>query len=198
VGLLAQLSRRERMAVTVGVAAVALFLALNLGVLPWLEGQPLRQGGIEEMEIKLQRYQRLAARGGLETQLAAAQQRLADLESGLLESRSVSLANAEWQQSLRELADSQGIEVGRSEFLRLQELSPEYALVTGRVQFRCRPEQLMNFLVALGSAPRLLSATRLRVLAMPGDAQRQLNVEMTLGAAMRAVPVAPSSTPKQE
>jgi hypothetical protein len=185
-------------ALTVGAAAIAVFLVLDFGVLPWMEGQSARQGGTEEMEIKLQRYQRLAARGGVEAQRVAAQQRLADLESGLLESRSVSLANAEWQQSLRELADSLGIEVGRSEFLRLQELGPEYALVTGRVQFRCHPEQLVNFLVALASAPRLLSVTRLRVFALPGNAEGQLNVEMTLGAAMRAVPAAESPTPRQE
>ena len=85
------------------------------------------------------------------------------------------------------MADSKGIELGSSEFLRIQELGAGYSLVTGRVQFRCRLDQFVDFLVALTSSPKLLSVTGLMVSASQGSAQAILNVQMTIGAATRTV-----------
>ena len=109
------------------------------------------------------------------------------LESGLLESPSPSLANAEWQRLVREFADRGGLALGSTEFLRMQDLGPDYALVVGRVTLRCRLEQLVNFLTSLATGPRLLSVTRLRVATLQGDPDKRVNVEMTVGAPMRTV-----------
>ena len=110
-----------------------------------------------------------------------------ELEAGLLESSTPSLASAEWQQVVGELAESKGIEVGSSELLRTQELGAGYYLVTGRVQFRCRLDQLVDFLVGLSGLPRLLSVTALSVYAPQGDPQGRLNVQLTIGAAARTM-----------
>ncbi|MGD0009206.1 MAG: GspMb/PilO family protein [Terriglobia bacterium] len=186
--MLAKLSRRDRIALTAAAVAAALFMLLNFGVFPLLEHLGSSPEVVQQNEVELRRDMRLLAETNLErTHLSAAGDRLKGLEAGLLESSSPSLANAEWQRLVGQLADSKGIELGSSEFLRIQELGAGYSLVTGRVQFRCRLDQFVDFLVALTSSPKLLSVTGLMVSASQGSAQAILNVQMTIGAATRTV-----------
>jgi hypothetical protein len=112
---------------------------------------------------------------------------LKSLEAGLLEGATPSLASAEWQQLVAQLAESKGIELGSSELLHTQELGRGYSLVTGRVQFRCRLDQLVDFVVALSGFPKILSVTGLSVTAVQSDPQGRLIVRLTIGAAARAV-----------
>jgi hypothetical protein len=183
-----KLSRRDRIAVGVGLGATALFLLLNFGVFPLLEGLGSSPELVQQKEVELRQDQRLLAEASLETtHLAAAEERLKRLEAGLLEGPSPYLATAEWQRLVGQLADSKGIQLGSSEFLRIQELGAGYSLVTGRVQFNCRLDQLVDFLVSLASSPKLLSATRLLVLSPPGNPQARLNVQLTIAAATRTV-----------
>ncbi len=186
--MLNKLSQRDRIALIVGASATALFLVLNFIILPLFGRLTRDPEAVGQQEVTLRRYQRLLSETELEkTQLAAAQDRLRGLESGLLESPSTSLANAEWQHLVAELADSKGIELGSSEFLRVQNLSPEYSLLMGRVQFRCRLDQLVDFLVAMASSPKLISVTRMTISGAQGDPQKRLNVQLMVGAAVRAV-----------
>jgi len=183
-----KLSRRDRIALGVGVGAAALFLLLNFGVFPLFERLDTRPEAVQQKEVELRREKRLLAEAELEkAHLSAARERLKGLEAGLLESPSPSLANAEWQRLVGQLADSKGIQLGSSEFLRIQELGAGYSLVMGRVHLRCRLDQLVDFLVALASSPKLLSVTGLTVSGSQGDPQGTLNVQLTIGAATRTV-----------
>lgn len=186
--MLGKLSRRDRIALGVGLGATALFILLNFGMFPLLEGLGSSPELVQQKEVELRRDQRLLAEAELDkTHLSAAGERLKRLEAGLLESSSPSLANAEWQRLVGQLADSKGIELGSRESLRIQELGAGYSLVTGRVQFRCRLDQLVDFLVALAAFPRLLSVTGLTVISPQGDPQGRLNVQLTIGAAARTM-----------
>jgi hypothetical protein len=186
--MLEKLTRRDRVALTVAAAAGAVFLLVEFGLLPLYDSLRASSAGIEEKEVTLRRYQRLLAAGAtLPATRAAAEQRLRDAESGLLESPSESLANAEWQRLVRELAHQKGLELASSEVLRAEKLSPDYALVTGRVALSCRLDQLVDLLVALATSPKLLAATNLRAMPLGSDREKRLQVEITIGAAMRAV-----------
>jgi hypothetical protein len=186
--MLEKISRRDRIALTAAAVAAVLFMLLNFGVLPLLEHLVTSPEVIQQNEVELRRDMRLLAEAELEkTHFSAAGERLKGLEAGLLESSSPSLANAEWQRLVGQLAGSKGIELGSSEFLRIQELGAGYFLVTGRVQFRCRLDQLVDFLVALAGFPRLLSVTGLTVSAPQGDKQGILSVQLIIGAATRTV-----------
>jgi Tfp pilus assembly protein PilN len=55
------------------------------------------------------------------------------------------------------------------------------------VQFRCRLDQLVDFLVALATFPKLLSVTDLAVINSQGDKEGRLTVQLTIGAATRTV-----------
>jgi hypothetical protein len=183
-----KLGRRDRIALGVGVGATALFLLLNFGVLPLLEGLGARPEAVQQKESELRREKQLLAAEALEkTHLSAARERLKGLEAGLLESSTPSLANAEWQRLVRQLAESKGIELGSSELLRTQDLGAGYSLVTGRAQFRCRLDQLVDLLAALAASPKLLSVSGLSVFASPSDPQGRMSVQLTIGAATRTV-----------
>jgi hypothetical protein len=191
------LKKRDRNALLAAVMATVLFLLMQFVVFPVLDSAPKQGNGIEEKELSLKRAQRLvAASRGESANLAAVEQKLKGLEGGLLESPSVNLANAEWQRMIRELADSKGLSLGSSESLRVFELSPEYALVTGRTQLTCRLDQLVDFMIAMGSAPKPLAVTHLRIVPMLADPQKRMSVDMTVGAVMRAEKGPSPSTPK--
>jgi type II secretion system (T2SS) protein M len=186
--MLQKLSRRDRIALIVGAAATALFLVLNFGVLPASGRFAQSAEAINQKELTLRREQRLLANTGLEkTQHNAAQDRVKDLEAGLLESPSTSLANAEWQRLIGQLAESKGIVLGSSEFLRVESLSPEYSLVTGRVQFRCRLDQLVDFLVAVAASPKALSVKQMNISPSQPGLEERVGVQMIMGAATRAL-----------
>jgi hypothetical protein len=181
--MLANLQRRDRVALMVGAVAVGLFLVVQFGVFPMLNRLPQTQGDLEGREVTLRRYQRLVRESALEqVKLITARDRLTGLELGLFEGPSPSLANAAWQRLVRELADSRGIELVSSELLQTQDLASKYSLVVGRIQLRCRLDQLVDFLVALANSPKLMSVTRMRMWAMQGDEKKRLNVELTIGA----------------
>jgi hypothetical protein len=186
--MFAKLSRRDRIALGAGVGAAALFVLLNFGAFPLLEHLDTGPEVVQQKEVELRRDKRLLAEAELEkTHLSVARERLKGLEGGLLESSSLFLANAEWQRLVGQLADSKGIELGSSELLPTQELGAGYSLVMGRVQFRCRLDQLVDFLVALATFPKLLSVTGLSVTSSQGDQQGRLNVQLTIGAAIRTL-----------
>jgi len=183
-----KLSRRDRIVLIIGVAATALFTLFNFGVFPMLDHLGTSPEVVQQREVELRRDQRLLADAKLEpAHFTAAEARLKGLEAGLLESSSPFLANAEWQRLVGQLADSKGIQISSSEFLRTQELEVGYSLVTGRANFRCRVDQLVDFLVALASSPKLLSVTGLTVYGARGDSQEMPNVELTIGAVIRTV-----------
>ena len=189
--MLEKLTPRDRIALKVACAALVLFLVADFGVLPLLDVMQASSGGIEKKELTLRRYQRLVALASSQpASRAAAEKSLGDAEAGLLESPSESLANAEWQRLVRELAKEKGLELSSSEVLRVEKLSPDYALVTGRVALAARLDQLVDMLVAMATSPKLLAANSLKVMPMGGDPQKRLQVEMTISAAMRAAKAA--------
>jgi len=194
--MLKKLSRRDRIALGIGLGAAALFLLLNFGLLPLLDQLHASPEAIQQSEVELRREKRLVADAQLENaRLSAARDHLKALEAGLLESPSPSLANAEWQRLVSQLADSKGIAIGSSEFLRVQDLGSGYSLVLGRLQLFCRLDQLVDFLATLAAFPKLLTVTGLTVFSSQGDAQRRLTVQLTLGAAIRTVkPAKPDET----
>lgn len=183
-----KLGRRDQIALGIGAGGVVLYLLLSFGVLPLFEQLGASTESNQQKVIELRREKRLVAAEGIEkTSLTTAREHLKSLEAGLLEGATPSLASAEWQQLVAQLAESKGIELGSSELLRTQELGRGYSLVTGRVQFRCRLDQLVDFVVALSGFPNILSVTGLSVVAVQSDPQGRLIVRLTIGAAARAV-----------
>jgi hypothetical protein len=180
--MLEKLQRRDRIAMIVGTAGVGLFLVFQFIVFPLIDTLPQTSRDVSSKELALRRDQRLVRESTLgAARLKAARERLEALESSLLESTSASLANAEWQRSVRELADSQGVELASSEFLRAEDLGGGYSLMKGRVQVRCRLDQLVALMVALANSSKLMAVTDMKIRAQQGDTQNRLSAELTIG-----------------
>jgi hypothetical protein len=193
--MLKKLTRRDRIALGVLAAAAVLFILMDFAVLPLLDQVSTKPDTVAQKEAELRRERRLLAEKEFEkAHRAAAQDRVKVLEAGLLGSNSPSLANAEWQRLVGQMADSKGLELGSREFLRVQDLGAGYSLVLGRVQLRCRLDQLVDFLAALAASPKLLSVTGLTVLSNPSDAQGRLSVQLTIGAATRSLKTSPDDS----
>jgi len=184
--MLEKLSKRDRFAVKIGGIAAALILLVKFGLFPLLDHLGGTRNRLEQKEVTLQRDQRLIGEASAaQARLASADARLKDLEGGLLASSSDSLASAEWQQLIRELADSKGIEIGTSEVGRTENLDRQYGLVVGQVRFRCRIEQLVDFLAAIATSPKLLAVRRISIISRQGDPQQRLDVGLTIAAPLR-------------
>ncbi len=195
--MLEKLTPRDRLALKVAGVALVLFLVADFGVLPFFDILQASSGGIEKKELTLRRYQRLVALASSQPNLrAAAEKSLGDAEAGLLESPSESLANAEWQRLVRELAKEKGLELTSSEVLRAEKLSPNYALVTGRVAMSARIDQLVDMLVAMATSPKLLATSNLKITSVGGGPQKLLMVDMTISAAMHTPKAAPGAPEK--
>lgn len=185
--MLARLSYKDRRALAVGSIAGVLLLVMQLGVFPLLDHLSEVRKAVEEKGLTLERNRRLVARAEFDQEkLRQVEERLKGLETALLESPSTSVANAEWQRLVHELAASKHIELSSSEVVRALEVSPDYELVLGRTQFRCRLDQLVDFLVAIATSPKLLSVRQLRIMGVQGDSSQKVNVDLTIGAALRA------------
>lgn len=192
---LSKLSRRDRIALGVGGGGVALFLIMNFGVLRQFDQVGLSAEGVQQKEVELRRDKRLVAEETFEkAALSSARDRLKQLEAGLLEGSTPSLASAEWQRLVGQLAESKSIQIVSSELLRTRDLGGGYSLVMGRAQFRCRLDQLVDFMVALAGFPKLLSVTDLSLYALQGDKEGRLNVQLTIGAAVRTMAPAKDET----
>jgi len=185
--MLEKLTPRDRVALKVAGAALALFLLAEFGLLPVYDALEAGSAGIEKNELTLRRDQRLVAAAATQPAARArAEESLRVAEAGLLESATESLASAEWQRLVRELAHQQGLELASSEVLRIERLSPDYALVTGRVSLAATTAQLVDLLVAMATSPKLLATSSLKIVSVGADQQRRLQIEMTIGAPMRA------------
>jgi len=192
---LSKLSRRDRIALGLGGGGVALFLILSFGVLPQFDQLGASTEGVQQKEVELRRDRRLMAEEAIEkVSLSTARERLKGLEAGLLEATTPSLASAEWQRLVSQLAESKSIQLMSSESLRTRDLGGGYSLVTGRAQFRCRLDQFVDFVAALTSFSKLLSVTDLSLYALPADKEGRLNVQVTIGAAVRTMKVAKDET----
>jgi len=197
--MLSKLNRRDRMALLIGGAAVFVFVILSYVVLPLFDRFSRGQSAALQKEITLRRDQHLVSRAEFEnTRVVAVSDYLKTLEAGLLENISPSLANAEWQKLVGQVADSNRIVLGSSEFLKTRDLGSGYSLITGRLQFRCRMDQLVAFLSGLAAAPKLLSVVSVSVTATQGDPQNTLNVQLTVGAAVRTTAQLKETESKQD
>jgi TctA family transporter len=192
-----KLSRRDRIALIAGAAAIALFALFDFGILPLLERLGTSPEVIQQREVEIRRDQRLLVDAKLEAaRFTTAEGSVKGLEVGLLDNSLPSLASAEWQRVVGQVADSKGLPLSSREFLHIQELGAGYSLVTGRVQFRCRLDQLVDFLVALASSPKALAVTGLSAYVARGDPQGGLNVQLTIGAVARTVKPVKAETAK--
>ena len=190
-----QINKRDRRALQVGAIAVALWLILRFAVLPvWDRWQQARTD-LPLQETALIKYrQALAAAGAEKTTAETLEKRLREVESELLASATPALASAELQDWVRQTAANHAIEVRSSEFLAVRPQSNGYVQVPLGLQFQCRLDQLVNFLSAMHSGPKILAVPRLAIQSS-GGVEKLLSVNMTIAGVAHAATTPASAAP---
>ena len=180
------LRQRDKKALAVAGAAVALFLLLQFAVLPLWDGWQQGRINLPVQERTLLKYRQAVAAAGLRNAEATSlEARLREEEAGLLSGDSAALASAELQDMVKQLTATQSISIGASNFSPTKPLGKDYLQVPLGVQFPCQLDQLINLLQALAQSSKNLRVLRLQIQAA-NVAEKLLQVNLTVGGVMRS------------
>jgi len=192
------LSARDRRALAFLIPAVALILALYFVVFPLWDAAADSSRALAVREKTLHKYRTLVrAVPQHESSAAALAAALDDAEKGMLTGATPALQGAEVQQQVRDLANASGIQLRSVDFTAPKNFSEDYALVGVSTQFTAPIDQVMAFLTALQSSPRILGVDHLRISAAnvppsgkdPG--KKQVNVAIFISGVAKAVAPSP-------
>ena len=186
-----RLSPRERRLLRWTAAAVALYLLLDLAVLPYWDSVDETRSRAEIQARRVRNYHRILQRQGqVQAELEALRRRTRSLEEGLLESAGDALAGAEIQGLVKDIAAAQGLAIRNSGLLPVEKISPQYSKVSARVGFQGGIHQFVDFMAAMGSDPRILFVEDLRIAPLRANLPKEKDIRVTLAvsALKRAEP----------
>lgn len=178
--MIANLSRRERMIVIVGVITLAVVAGWELVVQPLVESSRSAGDLVPGREQVLARRQDLLARkAAIATELEATNARLEKLNERLLTAAAPAVAASELQKLAKDMASQANTEirserimppVERGEFLEI----PVEIAVSGEIR------QLVDLLARLDAAPKLLTVQDLRVRVVNVTQPKELLATLTV------------------
>lgn len=186
-----RLSRRERtLLVWVGLA-VALYLLLEFLLLPFWDSMAETKANAEFQARRVQNYRRmLQQKEDVQSELDRLRRRTESLEQGLLDSPGDALAGAEIQGLVRDVAAAQGLTVQNSDLEPVEPLGPRYGKVSTRISLSGGIHQVVDFVAAMGSGPKILFVEDLRIAPVrvnhPKD--KDIRVNLSVSGLKRAEP----------
>jgi hypothetical protein len=159
------LGTRDKRALMLAGVALALIVILRLTVYGEHQAKVIAASdSIPVAEKRLARLRQVAATvPGKETVLKQVSGELATRDKGIVMAQTAQQALAHVQETIRRLANAEGIQVRGGEFQPPRPLGDDYGEVSVAVSFECRIEQLVNVLAALTREPELLSTSELHV-----------------------------------
>ena len=176
-----RLSPRERKLLGWGGAALALYLLLDLALLPWWDTLGESRAAAEIQARRVRNYQRiLQQRESTRSELARLRQRTESLEQGLLESAGDALAGAEIQGLVRDIAAARGLTIQSSDLEAAERISPRYGKVSTRISLSGGIHQWADFVHAMGAGPKILFVEDLRIVPVRAGDPRNKDIRVTL------------------
>jgi len=156
-----QLNAREKRFVIIGSVVAGLIL-VYYAVMFGLPSQEGLQGTLELKRRTLLRQRETIARAEqVKASVERSQQRLRQDLTRLLPGDNPSIAAAELQKLLKDIADQNGLEIIRKDIQREQKLQDNIVKVPVRIETNCGPEQLVQFLVAVQNYEKFLTVDEL-------------------------------------
>lgn len=178
------LSERDRRALRVLAVAFALALLWQfVGTLPTSK-QPSAEASLETLEQRYLLARQIAARQPARERASRQTARaMAQLESGLLQSASPALAQAEVRTAMSGFLERAGIELEGSNFAPPDTAGP-YGAVSLGVEFRCEMEQFVGLLASLANAETILAPRKVE-LRSNGPEASSIRVRLTVEGYLR-------------
>ena len=171
-----RLSPRERTLLGWGGVALALYLLLDLAVLPYWDALGETRATAEIQARRVHNFRRiLQRRGRIEAELETLRRRTETLEQGLLDSAGDALAGAEIQGLVKDIAAAHGLTIGNSDLAPVEKIGPHYSKVATRVGLQAGIHQFVDFMAAMGSDPKILFVEDLRIAPVRAGGRRDRN-----------------------
>jgi type II secretory pathway component PulM len=158
-----KISAREKRILIIGGVVAALVLLFYLTPL----ALPGREGLSQELQTKkrtlIGQKELLLREDHYKARIDEYRQRLSKDLSRRLPGENPSIAGAELQKVLKDLADQNGVEIIRRDNQREQKLGNDLVKVSVRIETQCAIDQLVRFLAAIENYDKLLSVDQLTV-----------------------------------
>lgn len=189
-----KISARDKKVLIAGGVIAGLVLLFYLGTMVVPGGDGLSKEvqfkrrtllGQKEMLIREDRY-----KGRIEEY----RQRLKQDLSLCLPGENPSIAGAELQKILKDLADQNGVEIIRRDVQQVQKLENDLVKVSVRIETQCVLDQLVRFMAAIENYGKLLSVDDLSVTSF----RMQKRWEIRPGLTVSGYIVVPDSKPDQK
>ncbi|MBP1601780.1 MAG: Type secretion system protein subtype b [Acidobacteria bacterium] len=158
-----QVTGRERKFIIIGVIAV-----LAIAVFYFVSGpSPVKQEASLSVEQQrralLQSREILAQEPVYRARAEQYRERLQQLRATFLQGDNASIAGAELQRVLKELADQSGVDIVRRTIRGEQKLQNGVVKVSVNIETNCQPDQLVRFLAAIENYEKHLSVDELQI-----------------------------------
>ena len=160
-----KLNPREKKVVIFGVSLAAVVM-LVWAVIAFLPSPSGLAREVETNKSMLLRYREMIGReDAYKARGAQIQQRLDRDLTRLLPGDNASIAGAELQKVLKEIADQNGVEVSRRDIRPQQKAQNNLAKISVNMDTNCTPEQLVRMLAAIENYGKYLSVDELNISA---------------------------------
>jgi Tfp pilus assembly protein PilO len=176
-----RLSGRERTLLVWGGLALALYLLLDLAVLPYWDSLGETRANAEFQARRVRNYRRMLQRQDrTRSELDQLRRRTESLEQGLLDSAGDALAGAEIQGLVKDIAAAHGLTIQNSNLEPVEKISPQYSKVSTRVGLQGGIHQFVDFMAAMGSDPKILFVEELRIAPVRVNVAKEKDIRVTL------------------
>ncbi len=112
-------------------------------------------------------------------------QRLQQMTTLLLPGDNPSIAGAELQKVLKDMADQSGVEINRRTIQREQKLQGDIVKISVNIETNCEPEQMVQFLAAVENYEKRLVVDELMINAFRIQRRYQARPSLTVSGYIR-------------
>ncbi len=157
------ISKRDKRFLTVGAAALLLFLISNYIIMPFIESEREIRDGTEQKEVTLEKFEKIiAGRAEVEKQLAQVKRKQTQLNSKLLTGSTPSLAAAEMQKMLEKISGVHDLEL---KSVKIQDGEKQGDLLTIPLEIRLQTdlERTRKFLADIEKNQKYLIVPSLKI-----------------------------------
>ncbi len=193
-----KISSREKKFLLIGGIACAL-------VLGWYALSALLPGSSDlssTVELKkrmlLKQRETLQQEESFRARLAQYEERLQQTRSRLLPGDNASIASAELQRVLSDLAAQAGVEITQKNIQKEQKLQDELVKIAVRIETNCNPEQLVQFLAAVENYDKHLNLDELVINGFRMQRRFQIRPSMTVSGLIAVPPSAEEDKPAED
>jgi hypothetical protein len=190
-----KITARERKFLWAGGIICGIALAAYL-VLLFVPSREDLAGTVEFKKKLLQREKEAISREGFyKARVEEYKARLDRQMTRLLPGDNPSVAGAELQKILKELADQSGVEITQRNVQREQKIENSLVKVSVQIVTNCGPEELVQFLAAIENHEKTLSVDELIISSIRVQKQYEIRPSITVSGYIVASEAKPEANP---